>query len=155
MASKCMACNLRQGSDLVEWFAHQINCLGAVHLSFKFWAKILLSSTLPFILLVLIKQGPVEHWGSCYQFVSSLRNAGPVPKFKTNVSNLRYADIIVLPAKTEADLQQMINRVKKAANTCGLYVSHNKETTKAMVLGKLKVNIDVKLGSERLEQVEL
>ena len=66
-----------------------------------------------------------------------------------NISNLRYADDIVLLATTPEELQELVNRVESAAREYDMSINARK--TKVMTNTDDALEIDVSAG--RLEQV--
>ena len=67
------------------------------------------------------------------------------------VSNLRYADDIVLIASSREELQQLVNRVHGAAVSVGMRL--NVKKTETMGISDEKSPITVKVGQETLREV--
>jgi len=67
------------------------------------------------------------------------------------LNNLQFADDIDLIADTEANLQQLTDRVYGSSKRMGMRI--NTENTKTMTIGKQHEDIQIKLGGEVLEQV--
>ena len=67
------------------------------------------------------------------------------------ISNLRYADDIVLLACTEAELQDLVNRLDQASRIYGLLI--NIEKTKVMVMGN-NINSCITVQGNKLDQVD-
>ena len=68
------------------------------------------------------------------------------------IANLRYADDTVLIAPSDAELQDILNRVADISAKYGLMLNANK--TKTMMAGKELKRIEIYAGDELLEQVE-
>src|SRR6218665_3151923 len=67
------------------------------------------------------------------------------------LDNLRFADDIDLLADMKESLQDLTNRVDKNSKRMGLRI--NAEKTKTMAIGKQHEKLQVRLGTEVLEQV--
>jgi Reverse transcriptase (RNA-dependent DNA polymerase) len=68
------------------------------------------------------------------------------------INNLRFADDIDLLAESRNQLQELTNKVYESSRRFGLQI--NGEKTKTMTIGKKQERLDIKLGTEELEQVE-
>jgi len=67
------------------------------------------------------------------------------------VTNLRYADDIVLSASSEAELQELINRVNRVASDTGMRV--NAKKAKLMKVSDDPIPVSVTIRSEKVEEI--
>ena len=67
------------------------------------------------------------------------------------INNLRYADDIILIAKSPNDLQQLLDKVDEVSRKFGLEISTRK--TKVMVVAKERIMMHIYCNGELLEQV--
>ena len=70
------------------------------------------------------------------------------------ISNLRYADDIVLIADSEIILQYLIKRVVKKSEENGLFLNVRKTKIHVLISKKNKVVGDIDVNGDKLEQVE-
>src|SRR5512133_1662397 len=66
------------------------------------------------------------------------------------ISNLRYADDIVLVATSPEELQDLVSRVEKAAKECNMVIN----AAKTKVLTNTGKTLEVMVEGGKLEQVE-
>ncbi len=69
-----------------------------------------------------------------------------------NFTNMRYADDIVIVAKTRDDLQRMAERTEEQCKRFKLEINKNK--TKSMKIGREREVLNIRLSTGEIEQVE-
>ena len=67
------------------------------------------------------------------------------------ISNLRYADDIVLLAENKEDLQEMVDALETQCRKYKLNI--NKDKTKSMHIGRTRENLDIRLTDGPIEQL--
>jgi len=68
------------------------------------------------------------------------------------ISNLRFADNIAATMESEGELQSLINRIVEESGKMGMIV--NIEKTEVQHVGPERVNIEIKIRSQKLKQVQ-
>ena len=68
------------------------------------------------------------------------------------ISNLRFADDIAATMENKEELQSLINRIVEESGKMGMVV--NTEKTEVQHVGPERVNMEIKIGSQKLKQVQ-
>lgn len=82
----------------------------------------------------------------------ALKNTPDIKVGKENVKTLKYADDQAVLAKSERELQSMIDNINVAGKRYGMKINAGK--TKVMKIGKIEGRIQLTLEGKQLEQVE-
>ena len=79
-------------------------------------------------------------------------NEGGIILGGIRITNLRYADDIVILAETKEDLQRMLGRLEDQCQRYGLVI--NREKTKSMKIGRHEEDLNIRLSGGEVEQVK-